>query len=127
MANDALAVPEARQQEMFADMEKKPINLRKEMEKLGLVAQHIKAKDLIGETFVIFKARTFASKYDTERDPYFCHCTDLKHTEVWTTVLGGQAVTEILEGFIALETGKPIQVTLGFVEGGAHDGYFIIE
>jgi len=127
MSADELAVPEAVQSEMFADMEKKPINLRKEMEKLGLLARHIKAKDLIGESFIIFKAKPFASKFDTANTPYFCHCTDLKHQEVWTTTLGGQAVTEVLKNYIALELGKPIIVTLGFIEGGAYDGYYTIE
>ena len=127
MSNDEIVVPEPIQGVMFADMERKPVNLRKEMEKLGLLARHIKAKDLVGETFIIFKAKTFDSKYETENDPYFCHCTDLKHTEVWTTVLGGQAVAELLKNYIALNLGKPIQVTLGWVEGGSHDGYFVIE
>jgi len=127
MDNDELAVPQSAQIEMFADMERKPINLRKEMEKLGLLARHIKAKDLVGETFIIFKAKPFASKFDTANVPYFCHCTDAKHTEVWTTTLGGQAVTEVLSAYIALETGKPITVKLGFVEGGAYDGYYVFE
>lgn len=127
MSDDLAVSGKPVQTSMFADMNKKPIDLRKEMEELGLFAPHIKAKELIGETFIIFKAKPFESKYEQEYSPYFCNCTDLKHTEVWTTVLGGQAVTELLSKYIALETGKPIKVTLGWVEGGSHDGYFTIE
>ena len=127
MTENKTAYIEHAQKRMFADVERKPVVLRKEMEKLGLLAPHMSPKDLIDETFIIFKAKPFKSKYVTEDDPYFCHCTDLEHKEVWTVVLGGQAVVEMLKQYIALETGKPIQVTLRFMEGGAHDGYYTIE
>jgi len=62
-----------------------------------------------------------------EYNPYFCNCTDLKHEEVWTTVLGGQAVAPILFDYIAVGFNKPIQVTLGWVEGGEYGGYYVFE
>jgi len=127
MAKDDLAVSEPTQGELFVASEEKPIVLRDEMEALGLLAPHMKPKDLIGETFIIFKAKTFKGKGDPEFDPYFCHCTDLDKKEVWTVVLGGQAVTPILSGYIALGVGKPIQVTLGWTEGGEYGGYFTLD
>lgn len=127
MSDAELAVPEPTQGEMFVASEDKPIVLRDEMEALGLLAPHIQAKELIGQTFIIFKAKTFPGMGDPNRPPYFCHCTDLKKEEVWTVVLGGQAVTEVLTGYIATGLNKPIQVTLGWVEGGAYGGYFVFE
>lgn len=127
MGKNDLEVPQNAQIEMFADMNVKPVDLKKEMEKMGLIAQHIKAKQLIGETFIIFKAKPFNSRFDTENEPYFCHCTDVNHTEVWTTTLGGQAITELLKAYIDKGPGKPIKITLGWVEGGAYDGYFVFE
>ena len=120
-------VPEEEQTEMFIASEDKPIVLRDEMEALGLLAPHIKARELIGSTFIIFKASTFKGLGDPDFDPYFCNCTDLKHKEAWTTVLGGQAITPILQGYIATGVNKPIQVTLGWTEGGAYGGYFVFE
>lgn len=121
-------VPDApKQRQMFIAREVKPVILRDEMEKLGLLARHLKPTELIGETFIIFKAKTFTSKFDTEFDPYFCHCTDLEHKEVWTVVLGGQAVVPILDAYINSKVNKPIQVTLGWEEGGSYGGYFTLE
>jgi len=127
MSDKELALSEPTQPDMFVASEDKPIVLRDEMEALGLLAPHMKPKDLVGETFIIFKAKTFKGKGDPEFDPYFCHCTDLDRKEVWTVVLGGQAVTPILAGYIATGVNKPIQVTLGWEEGGAYGGYFTLE
>ena len=127
MGKKKIVVSKPVQTELFVDSLDEPIVLRDEMEALGLLAPHIKAKALVGETFMIFKAKTFKGQGDPEFDPYFCHCTDLKKKEVWTTVLGGWAVTPLLAGYIALDLGKPIVVTLGFQEGGEHDGYYTLE
>jgi len=127
MADKDLVVPEPTQGELFVASEDKPIVLRDEMEALGLLAPHMKAEDIKGETFIIFKAKPFKGLGDPEFPPYFCNCRNVDDDEVWTVVLGGQAITPILTAYIGAGVGKPIQVTLGWTEGGAYGGYYVFE
>jgi len=119
---------EGEQVGMFeADITKEPKEIRQVMEELGLLGPHVKAKELVGETFIILKAKTFKGKGDPDYPPYYCHCTDMKKSEVFTTVLGGQAVVDMLKTYFEQGPADPLKVTLGWVEAGEFGGYYIFE
>lgn len=112
---------------LLTDSATKPINLREEMESLGLIGPHIKAEDLVDQTFVVFAAKRCLSKKYPDSPYYFCNCTDKEKSETFSTTLGGAAVVEMLDKYIAAGVNKPFEVTLRFIEEGSHDGYYVIE
>ena len=104
-----------------------PVILRAVLEEMDLIGPHVKAKDLVGQTFSIYRAGAFDSIGEKGGSAYFCHCVDLKNGEMFTTTLGGQAVVDLLELYFKHGPGSPIQVTLDWVESGAFGGYYTIE
>jgi len=107
------------------DPDAKPQTLEKLNEEFDLVLLHQKAELLVGETFTIFGLRRTQSTYDPSDYYYFCNCQDPKSKELFTTILGGQAIKDILDKIIKLGVKDPFTVTLDFVKQGAHDGYYI--
>ena len=102
-----------------------PVALEKLNEQYQLSHPHMKAEELVGETFTIFGMRKNESTYDEQKYYYFCHCQDAKSKEVFTTSLGGQAVLDILDRIIELKIKEPFIVQLDFVKQGANEGYYI--
>jgi len=106
----------------------KPVVLRKVLEEMGLIGPHVEAKDLVDETFIIFRAKWAQSTFDENAHYYFCHCVDPETSEIFTTSLGGGPVVELIDAYIGAGEGKPIQVTLRFAEGrGSFEGYYFLE
>ena len=106
----------------------KVYDLAKAREELGLVGPHMKAGDLVGETFDILSAKPFKSTYEgQDRLPFFCNCRALEDEEHFTTVLGGAQPTEVIQSYIDAGGDRPLRVTLRFVKGGAYKGYYVIE
>ena len=103
----------------------KPQELTKLNEQYGLTVLHQKAEVLVGETFTIFGLRKTESTYDDQTYYYFANCQDTKSKELFTTILGGQAICDILDKAIQKGVKEPMIVTLDFVKQGAHDGYYI--
>jgi len=110
-----------------APMDQEPVVLRTVLEELNLIGPHVKAEELKGQTFTIYKAQPFASMGEKGGNAYFCHCTDMEKAEIFTTTLGGQAVVELLELYFVHGPGAPIQVTLNWNEGGEYGGYWTID
>ena len=110
-----------------APKDAKPIKLRDALVEMDLIGPHMKAEELKGETFSIYRAKPFQSMGGEDERAYFCHCVDLKNGEIFTTTLGGRAVVELLELYFKHGPGAPIQVTLNWNEGGAFGGYYTID
>ena len=55
-----------------------PVVLRTVLEEMDLIGPHVKAKDLVGQTFSIYRASAFDSIGEKGGSAYFCHCVDLK-------------------------------------------------
>lgn len=105
----------------------KPVKLRDTLEEMDLIGPHVKAEDLKGQTFSIYRAKPFASMGGQDERAYFCHCTDMQKAEIFTTTLGGRAVVELLELYFKHGPGAPIEVTLNWHEGGEYGGYYTID
>ena len=115
------------QPSLEAPKDGKPVVLREVLEEMELVGPHIKAEDLKGQTFSIYKATPFKSMAKKGGNAYYCHCTDLEKSEIFTTTLGGQAVVELLELYFVHGPGAPFIVTLNWNEGGEYGGYWTID
>ena len=103
-------------------------DLAKAREEMGLGGPHMKAEDLVDETFLITGAKQFKSSFKgQDRSPFFCRCFNQEDDEAFTTVLGGTQPTEILEAYIAAGGNRPLRVTLRFVKQGGYEGYYVIE
>ncbi len=87
----------------------------------------MKAEELVDTTFIVFAAKRCLSGKYKDSVYYFCNCTDKEKSETFTTTLGGGAVVEMLDKYIAAEINKPFEITLRFIKEGSHDGYYVIE
>lgn len=88
---------------------------------------HLKAKQLIGQTFVIVAARQFPSAIRRSRPdaPMPWYCLIRTQEGYRTTVLGGVVVSTSLETWADQGTGAALEVTLDWQEGGEYDGYYV--
>ncbi len=120
-------VPSEIQPYLEAPKDAKPVVLREVLEEMELIGPHVKAEDLKGQTFSIYKAQPFKSMGKKGGNAYFCHCLDQEKAEIFTTTLGGQAVVEMLELYFKHGPGAPIQVTLNWQEGGEFGGYYTLD
>ena len=110
-----------------ADLALPVIQLHAVLEELGMAGPATPAEELIGRTFQIRKAKPFQSRFDDEAHAYYCVCVDPATGEKFATVLGGMAVVEILDAYVAAGQKAALEVTLGHVEGGAFGGYYTLE
>jgi len=104
-----------------------PYPLKAILAKYGLSGPRVPAKSLIDKTFVIRGAKPFPSTYDPNKHAYFCVCVDLETGELFTTVLGGSAVVDILDAIANTDLQQPLEVTMRLVEGGRYGRYYVLE
>jgi hypothetical protein len=105
----------------------KPMDLAEANEEYELEHVHVKAEDLKGKTFIILGAKPFQSAQFPNSNPFFCLCTDDKRSELFTTTLGGEAVTKLLSRYVAAGGTRPLRVTLVWNEGGRYGGYYTLQ
>ena len=94
---------------------------------LGMPTVQIKAAELIGERFIIRRARAFVSSYQMGHTAYYCECVKVDDGEVFSTVLGGQGVVDLLDLYIGSGATSPLEVTLKLVKGGRFGKYYVLE
>lgn len=104
-----------------------PVKISSVKEGLGMPTLQIKASELIDKTFVIKKARSFISSFERGGTAYFCVCVDAETAELFSTVLGGQGVVELLDLYFASGQVNPLEVTLRRVKGGRYGRYYVLE
>ena len=107
-----------------ANSELQVVDLVSELTRLGLIAPKIPAKELAGREFVIRYAKQFMSSYDKDRHCYFVKGEDPATGEVFTTVLGGQAIVDVIDLLVSAGFDNPLLVKLEYVKQGSHDGYY---
>jgi hypothetical protein len=107
------------------DMDLEPIDLHAEMERVGLLGEKVKAKDLVGQQFVIYRVKAFDSAFQGTDHAYFCSIKLDPAGPFYTCVFGGQAIVDLLDFYVGTKQQNPLLVTLGWVEGGAYGGYYV--
>jgi len=103
-----------------------PVVLSQVLQELGLSGPQRKAEELIDQQFTIVRARAFPSKYEGQDHAYYCVCAD-KNGEIFTIVLGGFAVVDVLDALRTAAPDRAYIVTLRFKEGGRYSGYYVLE
>jgi len=109
------------------DLDDKPMTAQEAREQFEIGVNIVKASELVDEPFIILSARPFQGRYKASGLAYFCECTDLKHKEVWGTVIGGGQPVEFLTAYIAKGAPAPLEVTLTKHEGGQSERYYLLE
>lgn len=110
--------------EYQANVELPVLDLNHELQRVGLLAPKIPAKELVGRSFVINYAKPFMSSFKEQDHCYFIRATDPLTGEIFTTVLGGQAVVDILDMLRSTDFKNPLLVKLEFIKGGNYGGYY---
>lgn len=112
---------------IVANQEKAPVVLAEYLQKMGLTGPRVAAQELIDHEFTILRAKPFASAFKEGAHAWFVVCRDALTDEVFTTVLGGAAIVEILDALANAGFDAPLTVTLKWVPGGKFNGYYTIE
>lgn len=94
---------------------------------IGLRGTPIGAKELVGTTFDILRARAFDSNFPGQGHAWYCVIRPIETDELFSVVLGGGAVVEILDAFAKSGMTQPLRVTLGWKDGGKFSGYYTLE
>jgi len=113
--------------EIVATPSAEPIVWSEWAKKMGLRGTPISAKELIGTTFDILRARQFESSYKDKMHAWYCVIRLDNTDELFSVVLGGGAVVEILDAFAQSGMNSPLRVQLAWTDGGKHDGYYYLE
>ena len=109
------------------DRTKEPVELASILQAMGLNGPRIPAEELVGQGFTILGAKAFQSSFKQDAHAYFCVCALEGTGEIITTVLGGQAVVDIIDALTAQHFDSPLKVRLNFKQGGAYGGYYFFE
>lgn len=120
-------VAPVRPRQIVADASAAPVVLADVLREMGMAGIPVKARELVGHTLIISRAKPFASSFDPTSDAWFVVARDLDTNNDVTTVLGGAAVVEILEAYANHGNGAPLQVKLAWNEGGSFSGYYTFE
>lgn len=104
-----------------------PQTLQSVKEELGIPDVITPAAELVDTTFIIRSAKSFESSFQEGAHAFFCTCAYPETGEVFSTVLGGQAVVDILDAYVASGADNPLSVTLRKNEGGRYGRYYTLE
>ena len=103
------------------------ISLEKVLSEMGISGPRVAAEQLIDQTFIILRAKAFQSSYNEQAHAWFCVCKDKETGVVFTTVLGGMAVVDILDALVTTGMRNPLEVTLRRVAKGRYGRYYVLE
>jgi hypothetical protein len=126
-SNESSLVELPQQRSYIADKTQPTVSLTKLLNDMGLAGVRVPASELIDRKFLIVRAKPFQSAYNEEAHAWFCVCIDPDINEVFTTVLGGKAVVDILDALTATGIDNPLEVTLRQVKGGRYGKYYVLE
>lgn len=104
-----------------------PYPLSDILKQMGLSGPRVPAVNLVDKTFSITGAKPFESSFGKGKHAYFCTCIEQESGEIFTTVLGGGAVVDIIDALANSEFGAPLLVTLRLVKGGRYGHYYTLE
>lgn len=110
--------------QLVAGPDEQPVVLATVLQEMGLAGPRIPAEQLKYKKFKIVRAKPFMSSYDESKQCYFCVIYLEGDSNPYTTVLGGGAVVDIIQAYIASGGKKPLMVMLDFIEGGRWGGYY---
>lgn len=94
---------------------------------LGIAGQPIAAKDLVGKTFVILRAQEFKSEFEKQDHAYYCTIKLVDDGELYSVVLGGGAMVDMLDAIADAGLAEPLKVTLRWKERGEDNSYYFFE
>ncbi len=123
----AIVPAEATQLYFAPDPKLKPVLLAGILQEMGLSGPRIPASELVDRTFIITGAKPFESSFKGGEHAWFCVCVDPELGEVFTTVLGGLAVVDIIDALAKAGLSAPLQVTMRQVQGGRYGRYYVLE
>lgn len=113
--------------EIVATPDASPVVWSDFAKKLGIRGIPVSARELVGKTFDIYRAKQFDSSFQMQDHAWYCVVKPLDSDELYSVVLGGGAVVEILDAFAQSGMDAPLRVTLGWKEGGKFSGYYTLE
>lgn len=104
------------------------VSLMELLKDAGLYGPQIPADQLIDHRFTIRAAKQFQSSFKEGEHAYFVTAFDTETGEVFTTVLGGKAVVDMIDLLAQSNFQAPVIVTLRWQEGkGKFKGYYTLE
>jgi len=126
-SNKITPVRPVRPHVIITDPDVTPVILEDVVREMGMSGPKVPAEQLVDHTLTILRAKPFMSSFDEEREAWFCVVRDHETNAQVTTVIGGQACTEILDAYAASGATAPLTVVLRKVDGGRYGRYYQFE
>lgn len=109
------------------DRSLEPYPLKEITHAMGIDGPRRPAQELIDKQFLINAAKPFKSSFNESAHAYFCLCTDVETGELFTTILGGGAVVDLVDAVAASGFDRPLLVTMRWVDRGQNRSYYVLE
>lgn len=113
--------------EIITNPEAQVLNFGELSRRMGIRGIPITARDLVDQTFVIFRAKRFESAKKKDTHAWYCIVKLQGSDDLYSVVIGGGACVEVLDALASADIDQPLEVTLRFKVGGSHDGYYFFE
>lgn len=113
--------------EIVATPDQAPLVWSEFAKSIGLRGTPISAQELIGKTFDILRAKRFDSSFEKQSHAWYCVIRPVDTDELYSVVLGGGAIVEIIDAFAKSGMTQPLRFTLGWSESGKYSGYYTLE
>jgi len=125
--DDTISLPEQTEVRSAhrSDMELEPLVWAVEEERIDPKGTAVKAEALVGKEFDLVKIRKYESSFKEQDHAYFCVCKLVEDGSLVNTTLGGAALIDAIDAYIALGVLNPMRVTLTEKIGGAYGRYYI--
>lgn len=113
--------------EFLAEPEAEPVEWAQFARSKFLTGTPIEAKELVGKTFDVLRAKRYNSVFEGQDHAWYCVVRPVDQDEVFATTLGGGAVVEVLDAYAVAGNTRPLRVKLAFHESGKYNGYYSFE
>ena len=110
-----------------SDTSLQSVRLKDIRDEVAPQGEQIPAENLVDRPFQILRGKAFGSRFSTDAHAYFVVGVLTDTGELFNTVLGGQAVVEVLDAWSAMARGERLEVVLHKIEGGKYGKYYVLE
>ncbi len=117
----------ARRYAIASDPALQSVRLKDIRDEVAPQGEQIPAENLVDRPFQILRGKAFGSRFQEQSHAYFIVGVLTDSGELFNTVLGGQAVVEVLDAWSDMGRGERLEVVLHKVEGGKYGKYYVLE
>ena len=117
----------AEPRELVTVADNTPVRISDLLKSMGLMYEQVPARSLVDHEITILRGKPFASAFKAGETAWYCTVLVDGDPEPKNVVLGGGAVTEMIEALANAGIEAPVVGILRWKEGGKYSGYYVLE